>query len=822
MTSRAATDLGGELQGRRALARALERGDAEVDDLLQDTAVAALEHPPATDRPVRPWLATVLGNRWRMDRRGAGRRAAREQAVERPAEPASPDVLLERARTLERVGAALVALDESLRQAVVLRYLDGLSAVEIARRLGVPEGTVRWRLKAGLDRMRASLDRDQPRERWQRALIPLSIPLATGAVMKAKSSLVVALLLVLLVAGGVVAVRRLGGERAAPVSPTAEGARATGAGPAAAPGVVAKAPRAGVLEESLPDPLPGQGRAVVERVDDTAAGFRGRVINWSTGDGVAGAELTFGKDGSEVVATARTRDDGTFTLLAAEGSYTLATAEATGFLPFAPEWQHSPVRMIARRGARVSGLTIFLFPAVDYVGRVVDQRLAPVAGASIRLLGSPAGEQTLAAPATTWTSDAQGEFTFHAPDGAVLEATAGGRVGRNWLDGDVALTHTMTIVLDSDTTADRAITGVVVDEEGTPLAGALVRAEPVSDPAGGAAAVAANAGAARAGSFATSDPAGRFVLADLDRGHHDVWARLEDRAPAVARAVLGGADLRLTIPRGAALVGTVVDAGGAPVPAFTLLVFQVRGVGRELLTARSIVDGEGRFREPVAPGDYELVASAPGLAPSAPTAARAGETITLKLSAGAIVHGTVVDRDSKAPLGYARVTREARGGGASAQPANAGTVTRADGSFELRGVPPGPLALFVAAGGHHPRLEAGLTAVEGGSVGPLAIALSALRPGEEPKLELVGIGVKVVADGDAILVEAVIPGGGAADAGVVAGDRIVAVEGARVTDTGMDGAIASLRGSPGTRVRVALERAGAALELSIERKPIRS
>ena len=94
MTAHAGSDLVTELDGLRALARSLVGGDAEVDDLLQDTAVVALEHPPATDRPVRPWLATVLGNRWRMDRRGAGRRAAREQAAPVVGDVAGPDALL--------------------------------------------------------------------------------------------------------------------------------------------------------------------------------------------------------------------------------------------------------------------------------------------------------------------------------------------------------------------------------------------------------------------------------------------------------------------------------------------------------------------------------------------------------------------------------------------------------------------------------------------------------------------------------------------------------------------------------------------------------
>ena len=70
-----------ELEGLRALARSLVRGDAEADDLVQDTAVAAITHPPDADRPVRPWLATVLRNRWRMNRRAESRRRAREEAA---------------------------------------------------------------------------------------------------------------------------------------------------------------------------------------------------------------------------------------------------------------------------------------------------------------------------------------------------------------------------------------------------------------------------------------------------------------------------------------------------------------------------------------------------------------------------------------------------------------------------------------------------------------------------------------------------------------------------------------------------------------------
>ena len=47
-------------------------------------------------------------------------------------------------------------LDEPYRTTLLLRYGEMLSSVEIARRQQVPAGTVRWRLKSAVDRLRAA------------------------------------------------------------------------------------------------------------------------------------------------------------------------------------------------------------------------------------------------------------------------------------------------------------------------------------------------------------------------------------------------------------------------------------------------------------------------------------------------------------------------------------------------------------------------------------------------------------------------------------------------------------------------------------------
>lgn len=143
----------------RALARRLVRDAATAEDLVQDTWIAALKSPPDPGRPVRPWLAGVARRLARMRARTEGRRTRRQTVAARRDELPSTAELIEGVDTQRRLAEVVLELSEPYRTTVLLRYFHDLSAAEISRRQGVPAGTVRWRLKRGLDELRERLDR---------------------------------------------------------------------------------------------------------------------------------------------------------------------------------------------------------------------------------------------------------------------------------------------------------------------------------------------------------------------------------------------------------------------------------------------------------------------------------------------------------------------------------------------------------------------------------------------------------------------------------------------------------------------------------------
>ncbi len=161
----------------RRLAIGLAGDAALADDLVQDTWLAALRRPPSADRPLTPWLAAVLRNAARQAFRSGARRSARQAEARARAPVAGPEELAERLDVERRLTDELARLDEPFRSTLMLRYYEGLEPSEIARRQGLPAGTVRWRVKRGLALLRERLDdRFGEHAQWSALLLSFARP----------------------------------------------------------------------------------------------------------------------------------------------------------------------------------------------------------------------------------------------------------------------------------------------------------------------------------------------------------------------------------------------------------------------------------------------------------------------------------------------------------------------------------------------------------------------------------------------------------------------------------------------------------------------
>ncbi|HTF90957.1 MAG TPA: sigma-70 family RNA polymerase sigma factor [Planctomycetota bacterium] len=160
----------------RRLAGGLARDPDTADDLAQETWLAALrKSPPEGEGGLRAWLATVLRNFARRERRDAGLRALHEPRGARDESIQGPDAIAARVELQRELAEALLALEEPYRSVIVLRYFDGLSAKEAAARLGISNESARQRLSRGLGKLRLRLDREHgSRGAWLAVLGPLA------------------------------------------------------------------------------------------------------------------------------------------------------------------------------------------------------------------------------------------------------------------------------------------------------------------------------------------------------------------------------------------------------------------------------------------------------------------------------------------------------------------------------------------------------------------------------------------------------------------------------------------------------------------------
>jgi RNA polymerase sigma factor (sigma-70 family) len=109
---------------------------------------------------LRPWLATIAHNRsvdWiRHERSARGRDRAN---LERGLTDHVPDVDddVQAWMTAQRLRVALATLPDSEQLAIRLAFFSGRSYRQVAADLGVPEGTIKSRIRSGLKRLSVTM-----------------------------------------------------------------------------------------------------------------------------------------------------------------------------------------------------------------------------------------------------------------------------------------------------------------------------------------------------------------------------------------------------------------------------------------------------------------------------------------------------------------------------------------------------------------------------------------------------------------------------------------------------------------------------------------
>ena len=672
------------------LARKLVFDGARADDLAQQVWLKLLEHPPRHAGALRGWLATVARNLALGERRSAERRQRREgESGRHEAEDAAADLVLREERRAELVREVLL-LEPAMREAIVLRYFDGLSTRAIAARTGVPVATVKTRLKRGLASLRGRLDRIHgDRAAWSLALIdglcaqPSSSVIALqGAKILSAGILMMTTKKLALIAALVAAAFltwRVASDRPGPGSSEPTGIEASASAGVAAVAEDADGERKAARGDSarLSDLFPKQSAsapktgpgalevAVVRLPEKTSVA--NVLVTLRSMDNTFRAGPPLGVARSDGLGIAR------FPSLE-PGDFQVDCDRISGGLSMAGAYAH-----VASGETR--SVTLGIPNHVAVRGRVVDRAGRPVEGAEVCL--TPQGAEFESHIVATTPADGSFELEPVEASAVYLHARKSGfapsaRIFNRTIPGK---TLEVELVLAGP---GASLSGTVRDARGEPVAGALVLAGPEE----GTSWLAddGNRHLLSGGSATRSDDKGRFAIPSLPAGpgelHIEALGFLEHDATTLLRPG-ESADLDIALRRGAVVAGSVRDSGSRPVPGARVLVRALEsGVVREVQT-----DDAGAFRlEGLAAG------AARGWAADVAGTGWALEALDLRegeqtdwnpvLAKGGEIAGRVLDELGKPAAGLAVVVRcEASDG----EPYSRAASTDKQGRFRVEG-----------------------------------------------------------------------------------------------------------------------------------------
>jgi RNA polymerase sigma factor (sigma-70 family) len=537
----------------KRLAVTLAGNEADADDLVQESWIAAWKRNPDAERPLRPWLAKVVRDVAGMKRRSERRRVAREEAAtDRDAVASPPDALLDQMRLHRLLVDLVLDLAEPYRTTIIARFVEGRTAASIARSQRVPESTIRGRVREGLARLRVQLDEARgERKAWA----PAVLAFANGGIQVAKTNKSLLLLLALLalfLGGAVIVAFNVGRHRGAPSNRAAS----------------TVTPVASGTSGSAADVRATQSTASwLAAMGDNAQPIDGLVVD-EEGRAIAGATVELQGWASAL----------------ADSSESRVTTGNDGRFRFQPRssWNYAVVASAPGRAPATAGIDSRMPNTADVVlvlvactstaeGIVTDSGGGPIGGASVRdmrgMMG-PFGPATSTAPDGRYSlclSPGMHRLIFGA-DGYehVLRVLEGQDRGRQRVDVELAIAAT--------------VTGRVIDESGTALPDVQVGLWPWTWESGGPAPRAA-----------LTDGDGRFEVRNVGAGRFEVTAWDRDHVVQGRQSVTveagREAEIVLRLANAVAVSGTVringkplagisvaIAAPTAPIPSKTLAV----------------------------------------------------------------------------------------------------------------------------------------------------------------------------------------------------------------------------------------------------------